>query len=111
MTMPRQATSINVPFNLDNVKLCRCPICPVQHNSQCTKDKLNKLQETIKASPINPKNVPGEYCAQGKASCNDLDPKQTCICDTCEVYSTYNLANGQPDGYFCKDGKAYSKKI
>jgi hypothetical protein len=106
----RQTTTINVPFNLDNIKLCRCPICPVQHDSQCTKDKLNRLQETVSSNPIDPKKVPAEYCAQGKATCTDLDSSQTCICDTCEVYAEYNLGDANPDGYYCTEGKALSKK-
>jgi hypothetical protein len=108
MTM-RSTTKINVPFNVENVKKCRCPVCPVQHNSQCTKDKLAKLEETLKELVLAPKYIPGEYCSQGTAACNDIDAKQTCICDTCQVFSEYTLENGEPAEKYCRDGKAHSK--
>jgi hypothetical protein len=101
----RQVTTINVPFTQDNVKKCRCPLCPVQHTSQCVKQKVDKIQSALKANPMDPQEIPAAYCAQGIASCKDIDTQQTCICDTCLVFSEYNLAGGQPAGYFCRDGK------
>jgi hypothetical protein len=104
-----QMTSIKIPFDLDNVKMCRCPTCPVQHNSACTQDKLNNLQETLKEVVLSPKYIPGEYCSQGIASCNDLDTNQTCICNTCQIYVEYNLSNASPAIKYCRDGKAHTK--
>jgi len=103
----RQTTVIHVPFNQDNVKKCRCPVCPVQRESQCIKEKVNNIQSALKAFPLKPPDIPGEYCAQGVASCKDIDIQQTCICDTCLVFSGYNLAGGQPVGLYCQDGKAH----
>jgi hypothetical protein len=108
MTM-RSTATINIPFNVENVKKCRCPVCPVQHNSQCTKDKLSKLNEALKESPLNPKNIPGQYCSQGTATFSDIDTKQTCICDTCQVFSEYQMEKGEPVGTYCRDGKAHNK--
>ena len=105
-----QSKTIDIPFSVENIKLCRCPICPVQHDSQCTKEQLNQIQETVKANPIDPQKVPAEYCSQGPAACDDIDPSQTCICDTCEVFVEYTLTIAQPDGYFCTQGKPASKQ-
>jgi hypothetical protein len=106
----RQVSSINVPFNTENVTKCRCPICPVQHKSQCVKGKLEHIPEALKSNnPLNPPDIPGEYCSQGLAACKDIDTAQSCICTTCQVFETYNLPKGQPVGYYCRDGKAHNK--
>jgi hypothetical protein len=104
--MKQAATAINVPFTVDNVNKCRCSICPVQQNSQCVKDKMNKRQDALNQDPMKPEEIPNAYCSQGKATCQDIDTNQSCICGTCLVFSEYNLPRGKPVGYYCRDGKA-----
>jgi hypothetical protein len=53
-----------------------------------------------------PEDIPGLYCSTGKATCRDLDGKQTCICPRCPVWDGYNLDEGVRMGYFCRDGQA-----
>lgn len=95
-----------VPFTLDNVKNCRCPACPVQAASTCVEDRKKGLGQALKATPLKREDIPGVYCATGTATCSGLDPKKSCICGTCRVFSQYKLALGQPAGYYCRDGAA-----
>jgi hypothetical protein len=99
-------TSRKVPFTLDIVTKCKCPGCPVQEASSCVMDLKKGLNDALKKQPLQKADIPGAYCGTGKATCTDLDPKQGCICDTCAVYSQYELAKGKPDGYFCAQGAA-----
>lgn len=101
-----QRVSAKVPFILSNVSKCLCPGCPVQGKSQCVASLKKGLNEALKRSPLKHEEVPGMYCGAGKATCSDLDPKQSCLCGGCAVFSQYNLAKGQPAGYFCRDGAA-----
>jgi hypothetical protein len=99
-----------VPYTLENIKRCMCPKCPVQANSKCAMDKLDSLVKALESAGEGnvpePQNVPGVYCSTGKATCQDLDPNQQCICYTCEVWKEYNLGDGTPSMYFCQNGKA-----
>lgn len=99
-----------VPYTLENIKRCMCPKCPVQANSKCAMDKLDSLVKALESAGggnvPEPQNVPGVYCSTGKATCQDLDPDQQCICYTCAVWKEYNLGDGTPSMYFCQNGKA-----
>lgn len=84
---------------------------PTQAESMCVKEKKMKAMEMIpkiKETKMMPKPemVPGMYCANGKGVCNDVDFSKMCICNDCNVWKENNLANGQPMGYFCRDGEA-----
>lgn len=99
-----------VPYTVHNIKRCMCPKCPVQANSKCAMDKLENLVkelETVREGEVpEPQDVPGVYCSTGKATCQDLNPNQQCICYTCAVWNEYNLGEGTPSMYFCQNGKA-----
>ncbi len=84
---------------------CVCSICPVQADSQCSKDKEKNKEMMGKKMP-KPKDIPNLYCSGGKAACEDLDMKQMCICGSCPVWAQYNLVSAKPSMYFCRDGKA-----
>lgn len=99
-----------VPFTAETVTKCICPQCPVQGNSQCVKDKMEKLPEIMKTTGKGkvPKSqdIPGVYCSIDIAACNDLDTKQMCICGGCAVWQEYDLNSGEPIYYYCKNGRA-----
>jgi len=99
-----------VPYTIENIKRCMCPKCPVQANSKCAMDKLGNLVrelETAREGEVpEPQDVPGVYCSTGKATCQDLNPNQQCICNTCAVWNEYHLGEGAPSMYFCQNGKA-----
>ena len=101
-----QQVGSKVPFVLDNVSKCLCPGCPVQGQSQCVAGLKSGLAEALKKNPLKHEEVPGVYCGAGKATCADLDPKKSCMCGQCSVFSRYNLAKGKPAGYFCRAGAA-----
>lgn len=105
----RQTTAISVPFTQDNLKNCLCPSCPVQQNSQCVKGKTANLESAKKSeTSLNPTEIPAVYCSSGKATCQDIDTSRSCICPDCSVFNQYNLNNGKPVMYYCRDGKAHS---
>ncbi|HEY3360838.1 MAG TPA: DUF2769 domain-containing protein [Methanosarcina sp.] len=99
-----------VPYNLANIKRCMCPKCPVQAGSKCAMDKLDSLVKGLESAQEGdipePQNVPGIYCSTDKATCQDLNPDQQCICYTCAVWKEYNLGDGTSSMYFCQNGKA-----
>ncbi|MDQ1253305.1 MAG: hypothetical protein QG646_2460 [Euryarchaeota archaeon] len=99
-----------VPYTIENIKKCMCPKCPVQADSKCAMDKLDNLvrglENAQEGEVPEPQDVPGIYCSAGKATCQDLDPNQQCICYTCAVWKEYNLGEGTPSMYFCQNGKA-----
>jgi Family of unknown function (DUF5518) len=99
-----------IEFNLENVQKCLCPTCPVQGESQCAKDKLEALQKIMESEETDkkptPEDVPGLYCSTGKANCTDLDTNKDCQCPNCPIWSDNDLASGEPQGVFCRDGKA-----
>jgi hypothetical protein len=53
-----------------------------------------------------PEMVPGMYCANGKGTCDDVDFTKMCQCNMCDLWKEYDLPNGEPVGYFCRDGEA-----
>lgn len=97
-----------VPFLTETITKCFCPQCPVQGNSRCVMDKMEKLPEIMKTTGKVPKSqdFPGVYCSTGIAACKDIDTKQMCICGSCTVWKEYNLISGEQTYYFCKNGKA-----
>jgi hypothetical protein len=101
-----QQAATKVPFVLDNVGKCLCPECPVQAQSKCVAGLKSGLTVALKKNPLKHEEVPGVYCGAGKATCTDLDPKQSCMCGACTVYSHYGLAKGKPASYFCRAGTA-----
>jgi hypothetical protein len=99
-----------VEFTLENADKCQCPQCPVQANSNCAQDKMQKVinmqqqgQPDGEAVP-NPEEMPFLYCAEavGKSLCDDLDFEQACMCGTCEVHQENDLAAF----YYCRAGSA-----
>ncbi len=84
----------------------RVPKCPVQSKSKCAGGQLAKIKEALAKSPMNREEIPGPYYATGAAACSDLDPKQSCICGSCAVFSEYNLGAAKPVSYYCRDGMA-----
>jgi hypothetical protein len=99
-----QQVVVKVPFIADNVSKCLCPGCPVQARSKCVAELKSGLTDALKKNPLKHGEIPGLYCATGKAMCTDIDPKKDCLCSDCAVFSRYGLANGKPDMYFCKEG-------
>ncbi len=102
-----QTTTGKVAFNSVNVGKCLCPKCPVQTKSQCVSGKLGTISQALSKNPLVREDIPGVYCSTGKATCQDLNPKQPCICGDCSVFKEHSLAAGKPVGYYCRDG--YSK--
>lgn len=101
----------NVEFSLKNVQKCICKTCPVQANSDCVKSKQMKVQEMMPkmmAGEVTPKPemIPGLYCAKGKTMCADVDFEEMCQCNECPLWEEYDLSNGEPMGYYCRDGEA-----
>lgn len=96
---------VNIDFNMDNIQKCLCPGCPVQAKSECVQDKLSKMQSRSGGLPST-EDVPQVYCGTGKATCNDLDPNQSCQCPKCEVWKEYKLGEAEPDSYYCVRGDA-----
>lgn len=102
--MEKAATK--VPFTTAEVGSCLCPKCPVQAASACVKDKASSVQSALKKKHLQRADIPGLYCSTGTATCGDLDPSKSCICGICPVFNRYRLANGKPEGYYCRDGNA-----
>ncbi|HOD69760.1 MAG: DUF2769 domain-containing protein [Bacteriovoracaceae bacterium] len=89
-----------VDFTQDNIARCLCGECPVQAKSKCARDLYEK---SIKMEGLpKPEQVPGLYCASGKATCTDLDIVQFCKCPGCLVWSDYNLKSN----HYCYRGSA-----
>ncbi|PKN89362.1 MAG: DUF2769 domain-containing protein [Deltaproteobacteria bacterium HGW-Deltaproteobacteria-1] len=101
-----ETVGTKIPFNSTNVGKCMCPKCPVQAKSQCVSGKLTSIKDALAKTSLIREDIPGVYCSTGTATCKDLDPKQSCICGGCAIFSQFNLAAGLPAGYFCRDGFA-----
>lgn len=101
-----QATGSKVDFDMGNAGKCLCPKCPVQVKSKCVSGKLATIRQTLSKSPLVREDLPVVYCSTGKATCQDLDLTQSCICGGCPVFNEYGLAEGTPVGYYCRDGHA-----
>jgi len=101
-----EQVAVKVPFTLDTVSKCLCPGCPVQTQSKCVAGLKSSLTGALKKSPLRHDEIPADYCVVGKATCADIDTSKDCLCGDCAVYSKYNLAKGQPGGYYCSAGAA-----
>lgn len=99
-----RTVAIKVPFNKTTVSKCMCPDCPTQSESSCVSGKMAQIKDTLAKNPLRREDIPGVYCSTGQASCKDTDFSKDCICGSCAVFSEYNLAMGQPQGYYCRDG-------
>jgi hypothetical protein len=98
--------SPKVPFTRENIKMCSCGGCPVQAKSKCVEEKIKNIDASLKVQPLQPKDIPLAYCSTGKATCNDLDMHQKCLCPSCPVYQKYSLSKASHVAYYCRDGKA-----
>ncbi len=106
IAQPSEETKPKIEFTRENISKCVCPQCPVQAESECAQTKMKLLQESMRGMSPEPSDVPGVYCATGIATCGDLDPDKPCNCPNCDVFKENNLAQGEPGGYFCKNGMA-----
>ena len=96
-----------IKFTMENLNKCVCSTCPCQADSVCAKEKLVKMQEIMQGKEMpEPDMVAGLYCSSGKTTCSDLDFDRFCQCNYCEVWKENDLKNGEPFGYFCRNGKA-----
>lgn len=95
-----QTSTKHVEFSRQNVDLCQCTNCPVQAGSACVVGKKQAMQG-MRETPA-PADVPGVYCAQGTASCGDLDLSKRCVCPTCDVWQQNGLASYK----YCQNGDA-----
>lgn len=106
----QRGTEFVVPYVEENIKRCKCSQCPVQADSQCAQSEFKSARQALKNAPAeevpNPDNVPGVYCSEGNAICQDLDFDRQCICGSCEVWKEYDLKNANPSNHFCQHGKA-----
>jgi hypothetical protein len=96
-----------VEFTKENAMKCLCGQCPVQEESACVADKSAAMDAAMKAGDASmPMPSAADfarlYCANGKASCDDLDFTQTCICMECPVYGD----NGLRGWKYCERGSA-----
>lgn len=105
-----RGTEFVVPYVKENINRCRCSQCPVQTNSRCAQSEVQSTKQTLKNAPAgevpDPENVPGVYCSEGTATCQDLDFDRQCICSSCEVWKEYDLKNANPNNHFCQHGRA-----
>jgi hypothetical protein len=92
-----------VAYTMENADKCRCPSCPVQTKSECTKELMMKAMEAKNRGELpEPEIMPGLYCRIGRAKCKDLDPSAPCQCPTCLVWQENDLFSQ----YFCLKGNA-----
>lgn len=96
-----QTQTKQVAFTQANVDRCRCTACPVQTSSGCVSQKAQAM-EGRGIGGTRQQDVPNAYCAQGTASCGDLDFAQRCVCPTCEVWQENGLGNYK----YCQNGSA-----
>lgn len=105
-----------IEFTQENLEKCICSSCPTQTASICLKGRklkaiemrmmhnVKKVEET--GMLPKPETFPGMYCATGITTCDDFDFNQMCQCNLCAVWDENKLDEGEPMGYFCRDGKA-----
>jgi hypothetical protein len=103
-------TNFLVPYNEENINKCRCPQCPVQADSLCVQNRLQVSKQEMENAPEgeapNPEDVPGVYCSEGRATCQDLNFDRECICGSCEVWKEFDLKDANPNNHFCRQGRA-----
>jgi hypothetical protein len=91
-----------VDINDDNIRHCRCPQCPVQGESKCAKEGLEKFNNGTKAADFSAEEAPMLYCATGKSFCSDLDANHGCLCPSCLVWDNYDMQST----HYCLKGNA-----
>lgn len=103
-----------VNFNEENLISCKCSACPVQENSSCAVELLDKMSgsegpeiegaASEKKHLPEPNQSPAVYCSSqvDGASCDDLEFNRACICPTCDVWQGHDLDYN----YFCQNGAA-----
>lgn len=81
-----------VEYTAENVAKCWCGQCPVQKSSQCAKDTYAEAEKVISSGGMPERGtLPGLYCASGKATCDDIEPVERCLCAQCLVYGEHSL--------------------
>ena len=105
-----RGTEFVVPYVKENINRCRCRQCPDQAKSRCAQSEGQSVKQALKNAPAgevpDPEKVPGVYCSEGPATCQDLDFDRQCICSSCEVWKEYDLKNANPNNHFCQHGRA-----
>lgn len=101
-----QEVRSRVDFTSHNVSRCLCPECPVQGKSQCVASQKKEITKALKKNPLKREEIPAVYCSTGTATCSELDFTESCICGSCSVFDEYNLVQGQPVLYYCRDGSS-----
>jgi len=92
-----------VAYTQKNVTRCRCYGCPVQKDSSCAQDKYKAVSATLAtADPPAASDLPGMYCANGRAICDDIDFSGMCQCMSCAVYAENSLDQWK----YCQRGSA-----
>ena len=103
-------TEFVVPYTEENINRCKCPLCPVQNDSLCVQNRLQISRQEMENAPEgeapNPDDVPGVYCSEGRAPCQDLNFDRRCICSSCGVWEEYYLKDSDPNNHFCQQGRA-----
>jgi len=89
-----------VDFSQNTIGKCLCMECPVQVKSQCARQKYEH-SKSMEGMP-RPDDVPGVYCATGKAHCSDLNAVQQCLCSGCLVWAEYDIHSN----HYCARGSA-----
>ncbi len=105
-----RGTDFVVPYISVNINRCRCQQCPVQAESNCTRDKVKSSKKAMESMPEgevpDQEDFAGVYCSTGKATCQDLNFDRQCICGSCEVWEKYDLKDANPNNHFCQHGRA-----
>lgn len=91
-----------VEFNEKNFNNCQCPNCPVQANSICAKERIEKTNNDDDFTEVKTEDAAQVYCSIGQSPCSDLEGNLTCICPTCTVWEENNLSNY----HYCINGSA-----
>ncbi len=79
---------------------------PVQAGSSCIMDKKAKAMQKEMAH-MEPVDIPGLYCATGKATCQDLKLTRQCLCSGCMVWAEYNLSSN----HYCAWGSSEEQSV
>lgn len=97
-----QTQTKSVDYTPQNVSLCMCGECPVQNAGTCAVDLEKKTMSGSTNLPEDPKQLPRLYCGTTTTACDDFDTSKSCICPTCGVWKSYDLANYK----YCVNGTA-----
>ena len=92
-----------VEYSQENVAKCWCGQCPVQKESACAQERFAQAKEQLDRGEMPPpEQMPGLYCATGKATCTDLKPVERCLCAQCLVWGEGRLVAN----HYCALGSA-----